>query len=358
MKIIFICTKAITFNTFLKSQAEYFIKKGFIVQVACSDTKKLSLKNCLNYEINFPSKIKHFFNLINLLNIFNQINLLVKNNSDSIFYLHTPIASHFFRLFNFNKKLNIIYFVHGFRFTLTTNSIKSFFFRIIEKMLSVKTNIFITINNEDYEYTKSNLLKKNFSYKVNGIGINLPSKKKQLKKNKIKKILVIAAYKQDKGYLDLLKVAPMLKDSNIKIECYGYCEKEKFERIRLKKKIKNLKFNNFDVYLEKKINKYDILLHLSKREGLPVSVMQCLSSGLPVICYDIRGNNDLVIDKFNGFFVHSYKDVSDKINLLNSNNYLFNRMRLNAFKSINKNYKKKNVNHSIYKIIKKFSDIL
>ena len=29
MKIIFITTKSITFNTFLKSQADYFIKKGF-----------------------------------------------------------------------------------------------------------------------------------------------------------------------------------------------------------------------------------------------------------------------------------------------------------------------------------------
>ena len=28
MKIIFITTKSITFNTFLKSQADYFIKKG------------------------------------------------------------------------------------------------------------------------------------------------------------------------------------------------------------------------------------------------------------------------------------------------------------------------------------------
>ena len=33
MDIVFICTKSITFNTFLKSQANYLIKKGDKVSV-------------------------------------------------------------------------------------------------------------------------------------------------------------------------------------------------------------------------------------------------------------------------------------------------------------------------------------
>ena len=94
MKILFICTKAITFNTFLKSQAEFLTKKGFEVNVACSDTKKLEFSK-KKYEISFPTKINQFFSIINLYKIFIQINLLVKDNPGSIFYLHTPMASHF-----------------------------------------------------------------------------------------------------------------------------------------------------------------------------------------------------------------------------------------------------------------------
>ena len=63
MKIIFICTKSITFNTFLKSQADYFIKKGFEIEVACADSKKLNIKNDLRYTIDFPNKIIDLFNL-------------------------------------------------------------------------------------------------------------------------------------------------------------------------------------------------------------------------------------------------------------------------------------------------------
>ena len=358
MKIIFICTKSITFNTFLKSQADYFIKKGFEIEVACSDSKKLNITSNLRYTINFPNKIIDLFNLINYIKVFKQINKLVKKNSKAIFYLHTPLASHLFRLFTFFSELKIIYFVHGFRFTSITNPFKAFSLKIIEKILSLKTGIFITINNEDYNYAKFNMFKKTACYKINGVGLDLSKdhfKKKIINKRGVKKILVIAAYKKEKGYLELLKVAEILKNKKIKIECYGYGDNYKFKSIKIKKKLNNISFNNFDVNLENKIKKYDILLHLSKREGLPVSLMQCLSVGLPIICYNIRGNNDLIKNKFNGFFVKSYKDVPNIINYLNLEDKFFNKMRLNAFKSINKDFLKKKINLNIYNIIKNYS---
>ena len=45
--------------------------------------------------------------------------------------------------------------------------------------------------------------------------------------------------------------------------------------------------------------------------------------GLPVICYNIRGNNDLIIDKDNGYFVKSYKEVPGKILYLKLENKFF-----------------------------------
>ncbi len=358
MKIILICTKSITFNTFLKSQADYFIKKGFNTIAVCSDIKKLNFKNDLRYQIDFPITVIETFNIFKYFKIFIQINALIKKNPKAIFYLHTPVASHLFRLFTYFSKIKIIYFVHGFRFISKKNFLKSFIFKIIEKILSYKTDIFFTINNEDFDYVNNNLKKKSKCYKINGVGLNLPLnnfKKKLINKNEIKKILVIAAYKKEKGYLEILKVAEALKNKKIKILCYGYGNFEKFDLIKNKKKLKNISFNKFDINLESKIKNYDILLHLSKREGLPVSVMQSLSKGLPVICYNIRGNNDLITDRFNGYFVNSYKDVPNKINYLNLEKDQFNVMRKNALKSIDRNFLKKKINSNIYKIIKKYS---
>ena len=111
--------------------------------------------------------------------------------------------------------------------------------------------------------------------------------------------------------------------------------------------------NNFVKEIYNEIDKFDMLLHLSKREGLPVSVMQCLSEGLPVVCYNIRGNNDLIKDKLNGYFIKSFKDVPNKINYLTLENNIFNKMRLNASLTIDENFSQKNINQKIYDIIKK-----
>ena len=97
MKIIFICTRSITFNTFLKSQAEYFLKKGFKVEVACSDVKDINLKKNSKHLISFPTEISALFNLKNYFKVYKQIRNLVKKNPNALFYLHTPVASHIFR---------------------------------------------------------------------------------------------------------------------------------------------------------------------------------------------------------------------------------------------------------------------
>ena len=90
MKIIFICTKPITFNTFLTSQADYFIKRGFKIEVACSDSEKLNFKKNSKHKIDFPNEVTELFNLIKYIKIFKQIKILVKKNPTAIFYLHTP----------------------------------------------------------------------------------------------------------------------------------------------------------------------------------------------------------------------------------------------------------------------------
>jgi glycosyltransferase involved in cell wall biosynthesis len=47
----------------------------------------------------------------------------------------------------------------------------------------------------------------------------------------------------------------------------------------------------------------DVFLSTSSREGLPRNVMEAMGTGLPVVAYDIRGCNDLVVDGETGFLV-------------------------------------------------------
>ncbi|MFA5275587.1 MAG: glycosyltransferase [Candidatus Omnitrophota bacterium] len=47
----------------------------------------------------------------------------------------------------------------------------------------------------------------------------------------------------------------------------------------------------------------DLLLFTSEHEVLPMSLIEAISLGVPIICADIPGNNDIVKNGFNGFLV-------------------------------------------------------
>jgi len=47
----------------------------------------------------------------------------------------------------------------------------------------------------------------------------------------------------------------------------------------------------------------DLFAFPSLREGLSVALMEAMASGLPIVCSNIRGNSDLVIDGKGGFLI-------------------------------------------------------
>ena len=148
-----------------------------------------------------------------------------------------------------------------------------------------------------------------------------------------------------------MELAKLLKKQKVQIDCYGYGDYKKYKLIQFKKKLYNISFKKFNINLRTKIKNYDLLIHLSEREGLPVAVMECLAEGLPVICKKIRGNCDLIKDRFNGFFINSFKEIPNKISYLNLEKNILNEIRYNALNSIKKNFSKKEINLLIYKII-------
>ena len=65
----------------------------------------------------------------------------------------------------------------------------------------------------------------------------------------------------------------------------------------------------------------DIYVLPSKREGLNVSIMEAMASGLPVVCSRIRGNTELIDENGGGLFdPYSPEDTAKEIGrLINGN---------------------------------------
>ncbi len=341
-----ITTRAITINLFLKD----IIKKlsdNYEVTLICKDPNKLEFKNLKKKKINFPLQLIEVLNFKKLYICIKELYSIGSTNND-IYFIHTPLASIFFRLVNIFRNIKILYFVHGYRFHNRKKFIE-YLFLLIEYILSFKTKYYININKKDFQFTKKILKRKTIL--VNGVGIKIPKEKKKFKK-KINKACIISAYKKEKGYNIILDQAEKINYlfPQLKIDCYGYGNFNKEFGQFEKSKLKNIKFYQFKKNIDSIIKKYDFLIHPSYREGLPVSIIQCLSFGLPVIGRDIRGVNDLIKNNYNGLIFKKDSDLLICISkMLNSKK--FNFLSNNAKKKIDKSYSKDFVSRTIKKYI-------
>lgn len=115
----------------------------------------------------------------------------------------------------------------------------------------------------------------------------------------------------------IINVLSKIKD--IEIEWTHFGDGILFDEVK-KKSVKyltnNITFNlpgaltNQELQNSYKKNDYHIFLNVSESEGVPVSIMEAISFGIPVIATNVGGVNEIVKDSFNGFLLD--KDFVDK----------------------------------------------
>ena len=212
--VLLVSSKAITLNNFFD---EIVSSKRYDFILASSDPQNIKLKN---------SKIKIFldFTILKIINpIFFLSNLIknfyiLKKLNFEYLIINTPLAALYFRIIGFLLKKKIIYIVHGFRFHKSESGIKSFFFKIYEKIFSLITNHYIVLNREDLKVVITDFGKnKKNVLQIPSIGISYKKliDTQPLKKNNNFNVGVIAAYRKNKGYPALIKIARELQKKKL-----------------------------------------------------------------------------------------------------------------------------------------------
>ena len=99
-------------------------------------------------------------------------------------------------------------------------------------------------------------------------------------------------------------------------------------------KVKFKGFVNNDDYLKKiSIEPYSVFINISESEGLPVSIMEAESAGLPIIATDVGGTSEAVIDNYNGILL----DKDFTTNDLENSILKFSSMDINEFNEFRNN---------------------
>lgn len=128
--------------------------------------------------------------------------------------------------------------------------------------------------------------------------------------------------------LDILINALSTTNSSIKINWLhfgsGILEKEIKSMADEKLKDKKNIFYNFmgqtdheDIIKYYQNNHVDLFVNCSDSEGIPVSIMEAMSAGIPCVARDVGGNSELVDDGINGFLLSEDGNSSDYAEVFN-----------------------------------------
>lgn len=246
-----------------------------------------------------------------------------KGKNYILIHSHSPIGGAVGRIIAKRNHIKIIYMAHGFHFYKGAPRKNWLLYYPIEKELSRITDVLITINQEDYKRAKKEFKAKKIVY-IPGVGIDIEKFQIDKNKGKIKReelglkdrdimFFSIGELNQNKNHQIVVKALGKIQKLHPELSYYLHYyvagKGEEYNKlIDLAKEWKvNLHLLGYRNDIAELLKAADIFLLPSKREGLNVGLMEAMASGLPCIVSDIRGNQDLIVEKKGGYKIHPDK---------------------------------------------------
>jgi glycosyltransferase involved in cell wall biosynthesis len=148
-------------------------------------------------------------------------------------------------------------------------------------------------------------------------------------------MVMAARFQAQKDHETLIKSLIPLKDENIHLQLLGdSTETLQFihalvEESGLREKVT---FVGFTSEVQRYLQQADICLLISHSEGLPLSILEAMSIGLPIIASNVGGICKQVKQGYNGFLVEKkdVQDLTEKIKLLMNSPTLRREMGKNS----------------------------
>ncbi len=368
MKFVFLISEYQYYQTHRKSLIDYILNqdKNNIVHVLTNFEKNtvISSRDRLNFiNINFNRNRIDFIKLLQNIILINNILNSLKPDIVHCVSMKTIIIG---GILSFFKKLKFIFSVNGLGSIYTDNSylMKSLkiFFNIFFYSILFKKNRFITVqNNDEYIFFKNLKIKISKIFLIKGSGVDLnkfyPLKDKN---NKNLRVAFIGRLIKYKGIREFLSISKMIKKSNLaRTKFYIFGKFDNNNRYNIK--INEIRKYYVDNYISwfgyksdiwKYLNKIDIAIFPSTlREGIPLSLLQAIASGVSVIASDIPGCRDIIKNNFNGNLVKK-GDINEfyeaLVKLLNDEDK--RKKYCNQNQEIIKEFSQENINYQFYNL--------
>ncbi len=318
-KVLFTATVDSHIKHFHLPYLKWFQEQGYEVHVATNGKEEIpycNKKHIVRFERS-PFKT-------NNLKAIKQLKKIIEKEKFDIIHCHTPMGSVVTRIAAMKARekyhTKVIYTAHGFHFFKGAPIINWLIYYPVEKMLDKAMDCLITINEEDY-----NLAKRRFKTKqielVHGVGVDetkfnitMTEQEKaelrrslgieendfviiypaELNKNKNQGMLLNAIAKlKEQGYENIKVLLPGKDSNNGAYEIMA-------KNLEIEQQIK---FLGYRTDIPKLIKISNLAVATSKREGLPINMVEAMYCELPCIATINRGHKELIESGKNGFLV-------------------------------------------------------
>lgn len=338
MKVLLTATVQSHICQFHKPLVEVLHEHGCEVHVAARDN--LAEKNGLKldfvekvFDVPFARSPKSTDNI----KAYKQLKKIIDEGHYDVVHCNTPMGGIVTRLAARKARKSgtkVIYTAHGFHFYKGAPKKNWIVFYPIEKFFSRLTDILITITHEDYK-----LAKEKFHCQVehiHGVGVNeeryypVSAEEQQKLRKELgftpnqKIILCVGELLSNKNQQMAIRmmqqVVKQFPDAMLLLAGNGP-EKENLENLIAELGMgQNVKMLGYCTYLEKYQRITDVLVACSKREGLPLNLVEAMLTENPVVASVNRGHRELIHDGETGYLVNECEDMEKRVSELLSNN--------------------------------------
>lgn len=244
---------------------------------------------------------------------------LINEGNYDIVHCNTPVGGILTRMAAKKVRKNgtrVIYTAHGFHFYEGAPKKNWLIYYPIEKFFARRTDMLITINEEDYR-----LAARKFHCPVahiHGVGVDetryhpVDDAQKELIRRRFgldgKIILCVGELLPNKNQSMLIRamadVVREVPDARLLIAGNG-SEKENLEALTAELGLKNhVRLLGYTLNLEEYQRVADVSVSCSRREGLGLNLIEAMMSETPVIATENRGHNELIKNGVNGYLIH------------------------------------------------------
>lgn len=248
----------------------------------------------------------------------------------------------------FNPKTNLVFTFH----TEPTNKMGKFKAKIYQRLLS-KCDVVTFVSN-----ALKDKIEENLQIDTNKLVIYAGVTTRKVKENEMREFAAKHKLKNSSPIISFIGplvlkqkvegVKLLLYSLNIVKEKYPGCKliivgdgkfRKELEQITNKLSLKEVIFAGFldNVFIPLSLT--DIYAHISLQEGFPISLLEAMSIGKPVIATKIGGIPEIIIDGENGILVDSNaSNIAEKIIQLYENKQQMTKLGKNAQKIIEEKY--------------------